>query len=68
MHFFTLHLRAIFAGPSRHLRGTFAPSSVAPQSQILEIAGYSSGLLKSVATESAANLGANSVKLFLSEP
>ncbi len=45
-----------------------SPSSAAPQSQILEIAGLFLRSAQSVATESDANLGANSVKLFLSGP
>ncbi len=53
---------------SRHLRGTIAPSSAAPQSQILEIAGLFLRSAQSVATESDAKLRANSVKLFLSGP
>ena len=46
----------------------FTPSSAAPQSQILEIAGLFLRSAQSVATKSDANLGANSVKLFLSGP
>ena len=46
----------------------FAPSSAAPQSQILEIAGLFLRSAQSVRTESDANLGANSAKLLLSGP
>ena len=46
----------------------FTPSSAAPQSQILEIVRLFLGPAQSVATESDANLGAHSAKLFLSGP